>query len=160
MALASEHYVLAADDAEATWFLGCLVTTKGVAARTGGALGLVEILHPRGFATPRHVHHGEDEAFYVIEGTMRGYCGEQQWQATAGAFIWLPRDIPHGYAVVGDEPLRTLALLLPGGEERFFAEAGEPAQERTLPPPGAPDIEKLLAAGDRYNVETLGPPEV
>jgi len=160
MALASEHYVLAADEAEATWFLGCLVTIKGVSARTGGALGLVEILHPRGFATPRHVHHGEDEAFYVIEGTMRGFCGDQQWHATAGAFIWLPRDIPHGYTVVGDEPLRTLALLLPGGEERFFAEAGEPAQERTLPPPGAPDIEKLLAAGDRYNVETLGPPEV
>jgi len=159
MSLTSEHYALAENDAEAIWFLGCLATLKAGGDRTGGTLALVEFTHPPGFATPQHVHHAQDEAFYVLEGAMRGFCGDQSWRATAGSFVWLPRGIPHGYAVDGDETLRTLAITLPADFERFVAEAGEPAQERTLPPPSAPNIEKLLAAGDKYGIETLGPPK-
>ncbi len=73
--------------------------------------------------------------------------------------MWLPRGIPHSYAVDGDETLRSLAITLPAGFERFVAEAGEPAQERTLPPPGEPDIEKLNAAAAKVGIEHLGPPE-
>lgn len=159
MSLASEHYTLAADEAEAIWFIGTLATIKAAGTRTGGALSIVEFTHPPGFATLRHIHHREDEAFYVLAGAMRGVCGDRWWRATAGSFVWLPRGIPHGYAVDGNEQLRTLAITLPAGFERFVAEAGEPAQERTLPPPGAPDVEKLLAAGAKYGIETLGPLE-
>ena len=160
MAHASEHYALAADEAEAIWFLGCLATIKADGARTGGALGLVEFTHPPGFAAPRHVHHAENEAFYVLAGTMRGYCGDHTWRATPGSFVWLPRGIPHGYAVEGDETLRTLAITVPAGFDRFVAEAGEPARERIVPPPGAPDIEKLNAAAATAGIEHLGPPEL
>ena len=159
MSLMSEHYALAANEAEAIWFVGTLATIMASGTQTGGTLSVVEFTHPPGFATPRHVHTDVDEAFYVLEGAMRGYCGERRWHATAGAFVWLPRGIPHGYAVDGDETLRSLALTMPAGFDRFVAEAGEPAQERTLPPPAAPDIEKLLAAGTRHGIETLGPPE-
>ena len=159
MARTSEHYALAADEAEAIWFLGCLATIKGIGDRTGGALAVVEFTHPPGFATPRHVHHTADEAFYVLEGAMRGYCGDQTWRATAGSFVWLPRGIPHGYRVDGDETLRTLAITVPAGFDRFVTEAGEPARERTVPPPGPPDIEKLDAAGTRYAIDNLGPPQ-
>jgi len=159
MSHTSEHYALAEDEAEAVWFLGCLATLKATGARTGGAFTMVEFTHPPGFATPQHMHHAEDEAFYVLAGAMRGFCGDRTWRATVGSFVWLPRGIPHGYAVEGDETLRTLAMTLPGGWDGFIAEAGEPARERTLPPPGAPNIEKLLAAGDNYGIETLGPPE-
>ncbi len=127
-------------------------------SRTGGALATVEFLHPPGFATPLHVHHTADEAFYVLAGAMRGVCGDQEWRATPGAFVWLPRGVPHGYAVDGDEPLRTLAIAIPAGFDRFVIEAGEPAQERTLPPPAAPDIEKLVAVGTKYGIENVGPP--
>ena len=159
MSATSEHYVIAENEAEAIWFLGTLATVKAAATQTGGALSIVEFTHPPGFATPRHVHHAEDEAFYVLAGAMRGYCGDHTWRATRGSFIWLPRGIPHGYAVEGDEPLRTLAMSLPAGFEQFVAEAGEPARERTLPPPAAPDVEKLLAAAARYGQDILGPPE-
>ncbi len=158
MLLTSEHYTLAANEAEAIWFLGTLATIKADGARTGGALGLVEFTHPPGFATPRHVHHTADEAFYVLAGAMRGYCGDRAWRATRGSFIWLPRGVPHGYAVDGDEPLRTLAIALPAGFEQFVVEAGEPARERTLPPPAAPDVEKLDAAAAKVGIEHLGPP--
>jgi hypothetical protein len=118
----------------------------------------VEFLHPPGFATVLHVYHTADEAFYVLAGAMQGVCGEQEWRGTTGSFVWLPRGIPHGYAVDGEETLRTLAIALPAGFDRFVVEGGEPARERTLPPPGAPDLAKLEAAGAKYGIETLGPP--
>jgi len=77
----------------------------------------------------------------------------------ATGFVWLPRGIPHGYAVEGDETLRTLAITVPAGFDQFVAEAGEPAASRTLPPSGEPNIPKLLASGDRHNIETVGPPD-
>jgi len=158
MASASDHYALADDDAEAIWFLGTLALIKGVGSQTGGALAAVEFTHPPGFATPLHVHHTADESFYVLEGSIRGVCGDQQWQATTGGFVWLPRGIPHGYAVDGDATLRTLAVAVPAGFDRFIVEGGEPARERALPPPAPPDIEKLDAAGAKYGIETVGPP--
>ena len=51
-----------------------------------------------------------------------------------------------------------MALTVPAGFDRFVVEAGEPAQERTLPPPSPPDLEKLEAAGVKYGIETVGPP--
>ncbi len=158
VASASDHYALADDDAEAIWFLGTLALIKGVGSQTGGALAAVEFTHPPGFATALHVHHTADEAFYVLEGSIRGVCGDREWQATTGGFVWLPRGIPHGYAVDGDATLRTLAVAVPAGFDRFVVEAGEPATERVLPPPAPPDIAKLEAAGATYGIETLGPP--
>ena len=158
MGTAGEHYALADSNAEAIWFIGTLATIKASGPLTNGAMAVVEFTHPPGFATPQHVHHAADEAFYVLEGAMRGYCGERTWHATTGAFVWLPRDIPHGYAVDGGLPLRTLAITLPADFERFVAEAGEPAQARTIPPAAAPNVEKLVATGNKYDIETLGPP--
>jgi quercetin dioxygenase-like cupin family protein len=156
----SQHYVVAAHESQAIWFIGCLATIPATSEQTGGKLAVVEFTHSPGFATPQHVHHGADEAFYVLAGAMRGYCGEQRWRATTGSFVWLPRGVPHGYAVEGDETLRTLAIALPAGFDHFVIEAGVPAKERHLPPPGPIDTEKLLAAGDRHEIETLGPPIV
>ena len=158
MALATDHYALADEDAEAVWFLGTLALIKGVGSLTGGTIATVEFVHPPGFATPLHVHHLADESFYVLEGSIQGVFGDQRWRGTTGSFIWLPRGVPHGYVVEGDETLRTLAIALPAGFDRFIVEGGEPAQQRTLPPPGPPDIAKLDAAGARYGIETVGPP--
>ena len=149
MTQASKHYTLDAHESQAIWFTGCLATIPASGEETGGQLAMVEFTHPAGYATPHHRHDDQDEAFYVLEGAMRGYCGEQTWRATKGSFVWLPRGIPHGYAVDGDETLRTLAITLPAGFASFVIEAGEPAATRQLPLPGPMDIEKVAAAGAR-----------
>jgi Cupin domain len=59
----------------------------------------VEFLHPPGFATPRHIHHRADEAFYVLSGSIHGFCGDRVWAAGPDAFAWLPKGVPHGYSV-------------------------------------------------------------
>ena len=147
----------AADDDH--WFLGTLATVKASAARTGGALSVVEFLHPPGFATPQHVHHGADEAFYVLSGSIQGFFGDQTWEAGEGSFVWLPRDVPHGYSVDDGAPVRTLAITLPGGFDEFVVELGGPAGAHGLPPVlEMPDVATMLAVGARHDIEVVGPP--
>jgi len=141
---------------EAVWFLGTRMTVKATGATTGGALGLIEQELPPGFAAPPHVHHAEDEAFYVLEGELTVTHGDQAVPAPAGTFVFLPRGVPHAFRV-GAAPTRLLQLNTPAGLERFFAEAGEPAMEPGLPPPGAPDVGKMLALAPEYQVEILSP---
>ncbi|HLG72397.1 MAG TPA: cupin domain-containing protein [Chloroflexota bacterium] len=88
-------------------------------ADTGGQLALSEgVVHP-GQVPPPHVHHNEDEAFYVLAGELTIQAGETRYRATAGTIVWLPREIPHGIAVETDEA-RVLNLLAPAGLEEFL----------------------------------------
>ena len=141
------------------WFLGTLATVKAPSAATGGFLSVVEFLHPSGFATPSHIHHRADEAFYVLSGSIHGFCGDSVWEAGGGSFVWLPRGLPHGYSVDDGDPVRTLAITLPGGFDEFVAELGEPALRHELPQAFVmPDISVLLAAAANDRQEILGPP--
>ena len=92
------------------------------AAETGGAIGLVETVIPKGHSTPLHIHRDEDEAIYVLSGTVDFVCGDREFRAEAGAFVYLPRGLPHTFLGVGDEPARVLVLFLPAGLEDAFAE--------------------------------------
>ena len=151
-------YVLAPGEGQATWFLGTLMTVKAGGEQTGNAFTLLEWTAAPGFAPPPHIHHAEDEAFYILEGTMTVTCGDHSWEATPGSFVFLPRGVAHGFTVMGTTPIRGLQLTVPAGFEHFLAEVGEPAQALTLPPPAAPDVEKLLAAAGKNRIDILGPP--
>jgi hypothetical protein len=106
-----------------------------------------------------HVHHHEDEAYFVLEGVLEVTLGEQQLRAPAGSFVFLPRGIRHGFRVEGSSA-KWLTLLTPAGLENYFAELGEPARAFELPPPadGPRDIEAMVRALQRYGVEVVGPP--
>ena len=84
------------------------VATKGYVLAKGE-----ESVAPAGFAPPPHVHHAEDEAFYVLEGDVTFTCGDRTWNATAGSFAFLPRDVPHQFQVSDDGPHRPAAQLAP-----------------------------------------------
>jgi quercetin dioxygenase-like cupin family protein len=95
---------------------------KARAAGTGRALGVVETLIPAGHSTPLHVHRHEDEAFYILTGTVDFVCGDERFRAHAGAFVFLPRGLPHTFVGISDEPSKVLVMFLPGGLEDAFAE--------------------------------------
>ena len=61
---------LLAGEGETFWFLRNRITIKATAATTGGAYGLIESHVAPGFSPPLHVHHNEDEAFWVLEGNV------------------------------------------------------------------------------------------
>ena len=140
------------------WFLRNRMTLKASAASTGGAFGLLESFIAPGFSPPLHVHHREDESFYVLEGEMTMRCGDRTFSATAGSFVFLPRDVPHTFVVEGDRPARMLTLLTPGGGEGVFLDAGRRAEHDGLPPAAPPDIETLKRVSGLYGAEIVGPP--
>lgn len=155
-----EPFVTADDEGDALWSVGALIVVKADAETTGGAMSVVDHLAAPGYETPYHVHHGEDEAFYVLDGEIECYYGDggaNVVRAGPKDTVFLPRDVPHGFRVVSDVPCRMLIHLTPGGFEEFFARAGEPAGEMETPPPAEPDVEALVALGSEYQLEILGP---
>lgn len=146
------------EEGKSVWFLGTLMTLKAGAEQTQGAFGLIEQVLPPGFAPPLHVHHAEDEAFYLLEGEATFTCGDRTTRARPGSCIFFPRDIPHWFRIEGTEQARLLQFNMPAGLEQFFIEAGEPVSETAAPPAGPPDMEKLARLAARYHMEILGPP--
>lgn len=149
-------YTLAPGDGQTIRFLETLMTVKAGAQETENSFTLLEWTAPAGFAPPPHTHHAEDEAFFILEGSMTVICGDRSWEAKAGSFVFLPRGIPHGFRVTGDMPLRGLQLTVPSGFESFIAEAGEPVEAAA---PAAPNIEKLLKAAAKHQLEIHLTPE-
>jgi quercetin dioxygenase-like cupin family protein len=148
-------------EGEALWFLGTLVTIKSSAETTDGRVGVTENLAPRGSGSPLHVHHNEDEWFYVIEGELTFWVGGETIVAPAGGFVFGPKGIPHTF-IVSSEEARFLLVAQPAGFERFMRAAGEPAQRLEIPPPATepPDVAALTAAAAEYGIEITGPPGI
>jgi mannose-6-phosphate isomerase-like protein (cupin superfamily) len=149
---------LSGDEGPAYWFLNNLCTVKATTASTGGAFSLVHQIAPPGHGTPYHMHHHEDEAFYVLDGAYEFICDGKKTILGPGGYIFLPRMIPHGIRVEGSVPATMLILATPGtGFVGMMEEMAEPATERVLPSPKAPDLAKLTMLCEKYSIDILGP---
>jgi mannose-6-phosphate isomerase-like protein (cupin superfamily) len=159
---ASRTFAHEPGEGEALWWFGLLATVKATAEQTGGQYSLVEILAPDGYEGVLHVHHFEDEGFYILEGEMTFYVGDQTIKAQPDSFLFGPKDVPHAFRV-DSGPARLLFVLSPAGMEGLIREMGEPARELSIPPqpeepPDEAEMERLMAIGARYGAEMLGPP--
>lgn len=145
-----------AGEGEARWWFGGLAVIRATAADTGGQLTIVEVTEPPGAEAPLHVHHREDEAFYILEGSATIQVGDQTFDVAAGDYAFGPRDIPHRYTV-GDDGCRMLFICTPGGFERLVRQMSEPAGSRTLPPPSGeePDMQRVAAVAEANGCELL-----
>jgi quercetin dioxygenase-like cupin family protein len=117
-------FVRAAGEGDTYDFGGATFTVKASGADTEGRVGVMEQSGPPGLTVPPHTHDGEDEMFYVLEGELRGFCGDERFAAAAGAFLFLPRDVEHGFEVVGDRPARALTIVGPARFDALVAEQG------------------------------------
>src|SRR5947207_2331390 len=93
----NDPYVLTREEGTSVWFLGTLMTLKATGKTTNQGFALIEQVLPAGFASPFHTHHTEDEAFYILEGTITFLCGNRTFNTTPGSFVYLPRRIMHGF---------------------------------------------------------------
>jgi mannose-6-phosphate isomerase-like protein (cupin superfamily) len=153
-----EPLVLASGEGEHRWFLNNEMTVKATASQTGGAHGLIESLIPPGFSPPLHIHHREEESYILLDGQLTVRCGDRTFTATAGAFVCLPREVPHTFVVEGDRPARMLTLITPGGGEGFFIDLSRAATHAGLPGPAPVDVDALRRVSAAYGSEVVGPP--
>jgi quercetin dioxygenase-like cupin family protein len=125
--------------------LGDNQTLRLTGAETGGTFALVELNNPPGVGIPMHLHKNEEEMFHVLEGEMEFTVADKSVIATAGTTVFLPRDVPHEFKVVGEVPAKALVTVVPAGIEDMFQELSEL-------PAGPPDMEKVLAICERHGV--------
>ena len=142
-------------EGRAVWVLGGqLLTYKVTAEQTGGAYSLFEDTVPPKGGAPPHIHHREDESFYVVEGEFEFFRDGETIRAGAGSLVYVPRGSLHAFENVGEGRGRLLLSQTPGGlHERFFEEVGEEATDRVTPPTGAPDLHSLVAVAAKYGTE-------
>ncbi len=78
--------------------------------------GIIEIQPGR--VLEEHVHDGEDDAFYILEGEMTFTFGDEEAAAPPGTFVLVPPGVPHGFRNDGDVPVRMLNIHAPAGFDR------------------------------------------
>ena len=98
---------------------GSSAELKLVGEQSGGEWAVVEWRVRAGAEPPIHIHTREDEAIYVLEGAITAYVGDEKIEVEAGSYAALPKNVPHGLAVRGEEA-RLLVTLEPAGAEYFF----------------------------------------
>lgn len=139
------------------WFLGLPTWIRASATETNGALSLIDQVIPVGFESPWHVHHNEDESFFILEGAMTVVIGNRAVTLNAGDFGFGPRGIPHGFRIESSKPARVLLMTNGGGFAAFVKEASFPAEGEAPPDPDPAFLSTLVACADRHGITILGP---
>ena len=158
---ASRPYRLAAGAGLAdVWWKSGRISVKLSGAETAGALAQVESIDPRGTATPLHLHHHEDETFYVLEGELSVFVDGEELRLATGDYAVVPRGVPHSY-LVRSERARMLVSFSPAGFEQAFVELGVPAGGSEAPEDSVfPGPEQAARVFGAFGCEILGPPPV
>ena len=141
------------------WYNGALMTFLATGEETNGHFALIEAVGRRGNVPPAHIHHREDEIFYVLQGEIVASVGDRTIKGTPGTMIFSPRDVCHSFTVVSEQ-FRMLILVTPAGFEGWFKEFSVPAFAMTLPPADEPaydEVERMLKAAPRYGLEFVQP---
>jgi quercetin dioxygenase-like cupin family protein len=143
---------------QAYWMLGGLYEVLLSSDESGGTVTIMQMTMPAGMGPPPHSHAGS-ETVYVIDGTLNYHIGGEIHEGQAGSLFHIPEGVVENF-----EPTslcRVLVTYRPGGIERFFAEAGEVAPVREVPPPptAPPDVARLIETGSRYGLVIHAPIE-
>ena len=141
------------------WYSGALMTFLATGEDTHGQFALIEAVGRRGNVPPPHIHHREDEIFYILEGEIDFSVSDRTIKGTPGTMIFLPRDVRHSFTIESEQ-YRMLILVTPAGFEAWFREFSVPAPAMTLPPANEPaygEVRRMLEAAPRYGLEFVLP---
>jgi mannose-6-phosphate isomerase-like protein (cupin superfamily) len=139
--------------------LGEIMEFKVIGAETGGSLCVVELTSFPQNGPPPHIHHREDESFYVIDGQFSFLVDNRTIEADPGSFYRVPKGTLHTYQNIGTKPGRALVILTPAGFEKFWVEMADPVANLAGPsgPPDPETIARLISLAPKYSLEIKGP---
>lgn len=150
----------------AVWLLGGLAQVRLPGEATGNSFTVVQHTGKRGYTTPLHTHHFEDEIFIVIDGTLRMICDGREQVAEAGSTMIIPRNVPHGFVATSEDARFFTIHSTPQPEHRpqfdlFLSSEFPPAKALTLPTQEAQDahqtLDWLIEQGKKYAYSYAGP---
>ncbi len=119
---------------------------------------LVEAEARKGNMPPLHVHHDEDETFYVLSGRMSLHTPDGSVELEDGDAVLARRGVPHAYRVES-ETARWLVATSGDGFASFVLATSVPAEgEGYAPPEKMVSPEVLAAEAAARGIELLGPP--
>ena len=75
-----------------------------------------------------HVHHADDEAWHVLEGTLAFRLGDREVEAPAGTTVFVPAGVPHDY-YESQGPSRYLIILTPRLRDLISALEAAPREQ-------------------------------
>lgn len=104
----------------------------------------------QGKGTPLHIHHSQDEIFYVTEGSYKFRVGDDLYDLTKGDSIFLPRKVPHAWTQVSAKGIMTVTLQPAGKLENFFVSLAALDHE-----PTPEEVKKLFSENE---MQIVGPP--
>jgi quercetin dioxygenase-like cupin family protein len=146
-----------AGEGQAYWMLGGLYEVLLSSDETNGEATVMQMTMPAGMGPPLHAHRGVTETVYVVDGTLTCHTDGKRIDGGPGSLFRFPADTLE--RVEPTSRCRVVITYEPGGMEKFFAEAGEPAKRREIPPAptSPPDVKKLAAIGAKYGLEVPPP---
>jgi mannose-6-phosphate isomerase-like protein (cupin superfamily) len=149
-------------DMPAHWVIDHRMTVLVSGEQTKNAYAVLEVLVMPGGGTPPHIHHREDEMFYVLDGDITILAGEQTVRGSAGTCVHIPLGTVHTFKNEGSRPARMVVTYTPAGFENYFITAGTPAThgDKTAPPVMQETIERLQAYAPQYSLEIIPPEHV
>jgi quercetin dioxygenase-like cupin family protein len=159
---AAYPYVTQNTTAPAYWNVGILWAMLATGDQTAGSYSLMEEWCPKDSGPTPH-YHDQDEAFYIIEGTITYMANGQQMQATTGGFVSIPKGTVHSFRV-DSETAHILNFYAPAGFEEIILALAEPAPTRTIPPKDYqgpwPDRSKVLTVFQQHGMHLVEEPDV
>ena len=103
-----------------------LIAFKVSGPDTNGGLFIFEQVSLRKGGPPRHLHHRQEEWFYVMDGEYIFEVGEERMRLRPGDSLLAPRKVPHVWAYAGEAPGKISIGFQPAGKmETFFQEAAK-----------------------------------
>lgn len=128
-----------------------ILDVKVSGSDTDGDLAIFEQTSlSQGKGTPLHIHHLQDEIFYVIEGSYYFQVGDEKFSLSKGDSIFLPRKVPHAWTQESEKGKMTVIMQPAGKLENFFVTVAAFDHE-----PTPKEMEQIFADND---MQIVGPP--
>ncbi len=124
--------ITATTQSDSRWYFGALLKYLVRGADSNGSMLVLEATFQRGSEPIPHIHHGENEAYYMLEGEIDFRVGEKTTHAGPGMFVVLPKDEPHSFRLRTDVA-KALLVCWPCGIESYIEEFSQPAAADELP---------------------------
>lgn len=127
---------------------------KVSAADTDGRLCIFDTYRDEKGGPAYHLHHEQDEWFYVIKGEFVVKVGDDTFTLQAGDSAFAPRKIPHAFAKVNDGVGQMMVMFQPAGTmEDFFKQMSKLG--KNIPKDQETKLRELWAT---HGMEIVGPP--